>query len=106
MEKLYELLDLITQKSQGAYTPAGPQRERQQLEAYINELIQRDFTKLVELLYRVDVSEKKLKEVLASQQDRDSASLIAELLIERQLQKRAWRQTHQPGTDISDEEGW
>ena len=32
--------------------------------AYINDCIQHDFNKLVQLLYRIDVSEEKLKYIL------------------------------------------
>lgn len=106
MEKLYELLESINQSPQSTNLPGNQQSLRQQLETYINELIQHDFPKLVELLYRVDVNEKKLKELLATHQDANSAKLIAALLIERQLQKQAWRQAHKPDTDIPDEERW
>lgn len=106
MEKLYELLELINQTPQSASLPDNQHSVRQQLETYINELIQHDFPRLVELLYRVDVNEKKLKEILATHPNANSATLITDLLIERQLQKRAWRQAHKPDTDISDEERW
>ena len=37
---------------------------QQQLEAYINELINHNFSELVQVLYTADVSEEKLKTVL------------------------------------------
>lgn len=106
MEKLYELIECITETPQRDSTADTSQTMRQQLEAHINELIQYDFPKLVELLYRVDVSEKKLKELLSTHPESNSATLIADLLIERQLQKKAWRQAHKPDTDIPDAERW
>ena len=103
MEKLYELIEQVVES-----TPQGsPTLDlRTQLEAYINELIQVDFPKLVDLLYRIDISEKKLKELFASQQNKDSASIITDLIIERQLQKWIGRQNQSPATDISEEDRW
>jgi hypothetical protein len=59
----------------------------QQLSVYIGQLIETDFQKLVNLLYRIDVSETKLRSFLTDNPDSDAASIIAGLIIERQLQK-------------------
>jgi hypothetical protein len=37
---------------------------KEKLIAYLNEFINNDFSKVVQLLYRIDVSEAKLKKVL------------------------------------------
>lgn len=58
-----------------------------ELSAYVNHLIQTDFNYLVHLLYRIDVSEKKLKEYLKSKPDEDAGNLIAQMMIERQVEK-------------------
>ncbi|HEY5463350.1 MAG TPA: hypothetical protein VIJ95_08840 [Hanamia sp.] len=60
---------------------------REQLIPLINELINKDFHALVQLLYRIDVDEKKIKVYLNQNINKDSAPLIADLIIERQLQK-------------------
>src|SRR5579863_4186645 len=60
---------------------------RQKLITLINEIIHEDFNSLIQLLYRIDVDEKKLKRLLKDQPDTDAAVLIAELIIQRQLQK-------------------
>ena len=60
---------------------------RQKLTALINELIHADFNSLIQLLYRIDVDEKKLKRLLKDNPNTDAAVLIAELIIQRQLQK-------------------
>lgn len=57
------------------------------LSEYINQLIQNDFQKLVQLLYRIDVNEIRLRLVLKENKDKDAAPVIANLIIERQLQK-------------------
>ena len=62
------------------------------LAIYINELIDKDFNKLVNLLYRIDISEKKLKIALQNQDKTiSSGKTIAKLIIERQLQKLEFR---------------
>jgi hypothetical protein len=58
-----------------------------QLSAYINGLIKNDFEKLVSYLYRIDVNEQKLKNLLQEKPGEDAGNLIASLIIERQEQK-------------------
>ena len=64
---------------------------RKQMIFFINELISKDFNSLVHVLYKIDVDEKKLKNLLSQNKDVDAASLIADLIISRQLQKMATR---------------
>jgi hypothetical protein len=57
------------------------------LAAYVNELIMTNFERLVQLLYRIDVSEEKLKKLLRQNPESDAGMIIADLIIERQKQK-------------------
>ncbi len=61
----------------------------QLLVIFIDDLIQNDFNRLLSILYRVDISEEKLKQKLAENKNTDvqSAELIANLLIEREEEK-------------------
>jgi len=79
---------------------------KEKLTQHINYLIQHDFEKLVALLYRIDVNEKKLKELLQRYSDNNSGEVIAELIIERQLEKIKTRQQFKNGDSISEEEKW
>lgn len=79
---------------------------KDKLSYHINELIQHDFQKLVTILYRIDVSEAKLKYLLKENSGEDAGKIIAELIIERQLQKIKSRQEYRPDEDISDDEKW
>jgi hypothetical protein len=73
----------------------------------INQLIQKNFNALVLVLYRVDVSEAKLKYLLKTNKDNDAASIIADLIIERQLQKIETRKKFsQENRDIPEDEKW
>ena len=53
----------------------------------INALIKDDFNLLIQILYRIDVNETRLKQVLKDNPNEDAGKIIAALLIERQLQK-------------------
>jgi hypothetical protein len=80
---------------------------QKQLASYINLLIQNDFQKLIMLLYRIDVSEVKLKQLLKVQPQEDAGKIIADLVIERQLQKIKTRQQFkQQGDNFDEEEKW
>ena len=56
---------------------------KEKLIDYLNEFINQDYSKVVQLLYRIDVSEAKLKKVLQENPNEDAAGLIADLIIER-----------------------
>lgn len=76
------------------------------LSEIINHLIQKDFQKLVYILYKVDVSEVKLKQMLQADSDENTSAIIARLIIERQIQKLESRKKFTPVNDISEEEKW
>jgi hypothetical protein len=59
---------------------------RQLLIKRIDELLHHDIGKLKWILYRIDVSEKKLHQTLEGS-DTDAATVMADLIIERQIEK-------------------
>jgi hypothetical protein len=79
---------------------------REWLAGIIDNLLDKDFERLVFLLYRMDVNEDKLKRLLKENEGRDAGIIIADLMIERQLQKIKSREEHLPKEDIDDEERW
>jgi hypothetical protein len=72
----------------------------------VRHLLLNDFQRLVQVLYRVDVSEKKLKELLRGHPQADAAELIAQELIDRQQEKISTRAKFKSNSDIPDEERW
>lgn len=77
---------------------------------FINDCIQHDFNKLVQLLYRIDVSEEKLKYILQLNPNEDAAKLIAAVIIERLAATKAARASFsttnkidQPATDKNED---
>ncbi|HTL08019.1 MAG TPA: hypothetical protein VL307_07175 [Chitinophagaceae bacterium] len=80
---------------------------RLRLQKEINELIANNFNQLVSILYRVDVNERKLKFLLQENVGEDAAVIIADLLIERQLEKiKARAAFKQDNAQPDDEEKW
>jgi hypothetical protein len=78
-----------------------------QLADAVNRLIQQDFNKLISILYRIDVSESKLRELLRTHPDKEAGRIIASLLVERQMQKiRTRRQSANPELPADDPEKW
>lgn len=80
---------------------------KKELSSIINNLIQSDFQRLVFLLYRIDVNETKLKELLKEHPEENAGNIITELIIERQQQKiKSRQQFNQQDENISDDEKW
>lgn len=79
---------------------------QQKLAAEINDLILNDFTKLVRILYRLDINEQRLKKILQENSGTDAGQLIAGMMIEREIQKLKTRTQTQRRTDIPDDEKW
>src|SRR5215813_7848141 len=78
----------------------------QELAVAINHLIQTDFAQLINILYRIDISERTLKETLQQQANEDAGLLIARLIIERQLQKQKVRAQFRSQENIPDDDKW
>ena len=57
----------------------------------MNELIKNNFNYVIQLLYRIDISEVKLKQLLKDNPTEDAGKIIAQLIIERQQQKMVSR---------------
>lgn len=63
----------------------------------IEELIEKDVEKLKWILYRIDVSEKKVHEALATNAQLHYPDLLADLIIERQIEKARTRASFNEG---------
>ena len=82
----------------------------QELEALMAEIvngwIRSDFTRLVQFLYRIDISESRLRQLLEENTEEDTGQLLARLILERLWQKIETRRQYKPGETTSDEERW
>lgn len=79
---------------------------RKQLTSHINHLINHDFEKLVFYLYRIDVNENRMRNLLDQREGENAAELIANLIIERQLQKIESRKKFSDDRNIDENEKW
>ncbi|HUZ60788.1 MAG TPA: hypothetical protein VMU83_18600 [Hanamia sp.] len=97
-EKIFSISNLIEKDK--------VEKIRVQLIDLINELINKDFHALLQLLYRIDVDEKKIRYYLEENRNEDSASVLADMIIKRQLQKIESRKDFSQKYNESDEEKW
>ena len=79
---------------------------RKRLTSHINHLINHDFEKLVFYLYRIDVNENKMRHLLDQREGENAAELIANLIIERQLQKIESRKKFSGDGNVDENEKW
>lgn len=77
------------------------------LSTYIDRLISEDFDGLLFLLYRIDVNEDKVREMLAATNGINASITIAELILERQKQKIYWRNKFKSSpSNIDENDRW
>ena len=57
----------------------------------IDFMVSHDFERLIQLLYRIDVSESKLKAMIAQNDAFESSRVVAKMILDRQKQKIYWR---------------
>ena len=67
------------------------------LSGKIRILLEEKFDSLVNLLYRIDVEDKKIEEVFSRKEKENVPDLIANLIIERLLQKIYYRRMYKEG---------
>lgn len=97
--------EIITVSNSLEINPSG--KVKKKLIDLLNDLINNDFQALIQLLYRIDINEEKIRKLLNKENNSDTASLIAFLIIERQLQKLESRRNYRSkNTGLSDEEKW
>jgi hypothetical protein len=82
------------------------ERTIKNIQNLINDLLVNDFNQLVNILYRMDVNENKLKKLLHANPGTDASVLIADLLIERQLEKIKTKRSFKNNNRIDENEKW
>lgn len=89
------------------FTAQYSSKWKDQLALKINHLLISDFDRLISILYRMDVSETKLKQLLNDNPTEDAGKLIADLMIERQAEKiKSRQQFSQRDNNIDENEEW
>ena len=72
----------------------------------INRLILHDFNQLVSILYRIDIDEEELKQMLRQYSHVDAGYIVAQLIIKRQMNKAELRKEFRREDDIAEEDKW
>ena len=73
---------------------------RQVLISKVAFLLDHDFEKMIQILYRIDVSEEKVKKTFEAASGPDLPEILADLIIERQIEKSRTR------NQFPKENGW
>ena len=86
------------QKLINSYFPATSQEDTQSIDEIreavrlrIGELLNRDMQSLLQILYRIDVDEERVKSILALSEPYKVDADLADAVVERVLQKAAFR---------------
>ena len=74
-----------------SHTPPSWDELSADLEKYINHLLNNDFERLLQGLYRIDVNEESVKKILNVESPEQIAERLTELILERQRQKAITR---------------
>jgi len=79
---------------------------KEDLIVFIKQLINNDFEKLIFLLYRIDVNENKIKQLL-DKSTINTEELIAQAIIDRIAEKKITKEKYkQQQQDIDEDDKW
>lgn len=101
-----DLIKSINQTFSLALAAASYNDMKLALSQRINDWILYDFNKLIHVLYRLDVSETKINQLLKDNRSEDASDILADLVIERELQKIEVRKKTPPPAKENEEEMW
>lgn len=100
---------LIKELNQSYGLELAEQLSTGQVEALLAEkfniMIGKDFSTLIQLLYRMDINETKLRQLLKQNAGEEAGKIIARMVIERQFQKMETRRLYASG-DQKGEREW
>ncbi len=81
-----------------ASTDLNKETLKLKLEPIIAYLLEKDYQRLLNILYRIDVDETKFKAIITAESIDKIPSLITDLVIDRELKKAAFRLKYTPPT--------
>ena len=86
----------------------GPAALETLLAEKVNALIEGNFDQLLQLLYRIDINEQRLRRLLVENEGEDAGLMIARLILQRQWEKMESRRKYRQDTDadVEGEERW
>ena len=69
---------------------------REKLTEVINILLHRDYHRLLNAMYRLDINEKLFREAMSGMHSPNVASRLADLVIDREIEKIKTRKKYRP----------
>ena len=79
---------------------------QKKLEDHLRFLILHDQERLVQLLYTVDIDERKLKALLQQHPNEDAAAIMCTMILQRQQEILQAREQYREKFTADDDEGW
>ena len=70
---------------------------REYLKEKMKDMLDKNYNLLINTLYRIDISEKKLTELFSSKNKESIPQKLADLIIERQIEKIHFRKRYREG---------
>ena len=106
MDKSNYIVDYLNEDLQLDLAPASSyELMKEKLAQLFDDWVDKDFGRMLNWLYRIDVSEEKIKRSLYSDPQKNAGMIFAELVLERlQEKENARKNTAAPSQDIPDNE--
>jgi hypothetical protein len=83
----------LTSQEQGSREEARSQLIKV-LTPVVSRMLDQSFEQLIHILYRIDLSESKVVELLEKSTPDKLATLLTEAIVDRQLEKAKWREKY------------
>jgi hypothetical protein len=89
IEKLTELIvqDLKMEEDEGLINIGDLEELKEKLEKIVAYLLDNDFERLINAMYRLDINEEKFKMAVSGLHKKDTSREIVELIVSREIQK-------------------
>ena len=88
MEAVLSSYEIVTSNELIPIEEESYEALKEKLASYLNNLMATDYNKLVTILYRIDIAQEKAMAELAKNAEKETAGeTLAQLIIERQLEK-------------------
>lgn len=104
-EEIYSIQKFVSKDFvKSDYSSLIPSNDYEKLEEFrkyltekMKEMLDKNYNLLINTLYRIDISEKKLSQLFAAKNKESIPEKLADLIIERQIEKINFRKRYREG---------
>ena len=95
-QEVKELLqvDLRIPDNQNSLVSVSLNQLREEIKRIVADMINSDFERLLNAMYRLDINEVKFREVISGLHGNDVSGILADMIIDRELKKIETRQKY------------